>query len=72
MLTKALAVNDDDLIGHITHPSFQLDTFLNDERLKIKFDWLEMLTTIFERILHCKCQERQMAQILVRLLSLVS
>lgn len=66
MLNDALTKTDDELILHIERSVFQLDKYLTDERVKEKFDWLQMLTTIFERILGALGQEHRIATILVR------
>ena len=66
MLSNALTKPDDELILYIERSSFQLDKYLSDARMKEKFDWLQMLTTIFERILGALGQEHRIATILVR------
>ena len=69
MLNDALTKTDDELIMHIERSVFQLDKYLSDQRMKEKFDWLQMLTTIFERILGALGQDHRIATILVRCFS---
>ena len=66
MLSEALKKTDDELILHIEGNVFKLDEYLSDERMKEKLEWVQMLTTIFERILGALGQEYRIAKILVR------
>ncbi|CAF2790891.1 unnamed protein product [Rotaria sp. Silwood2] len=67
MLCDMLKKEPDKMIIDINRDYFQLDKYLNDERMKINFEWVQMLTTLFERILDCLGQEKRIADILIKL-----
>jgi hypothetical protein len=66
MLSDMIGKKPDKMIIDITQPYFQLDKYLSDDRMKTNFEWLQMLTTLFERTLGCLGQEERVANILVR------
>ncbi len=66
MLCNMLKKEPDQMIVDITGDYFQLDKYLSDDRVKTNVEWLETLTTLFERILDCLGQEKRIAEILVR------
>jgi hypothetical protein len=71
MLSYMLNKEADQLIIDLTRDYFQLSKYLSDDRMKRNFQWLETLTTLFERILGCLGQDKRIADILVRSLSFV-
>ena len=66
MLCNLLVKEADEIIIDLTKDYFQLDKYLSDDRMKTNFAWVEILTTLFERILGCLGQEKRIAEILVR------
>jgi hypothetical protein len=65
MLSEMLTKDPDQMIVDMTREYFQLDKYLSDDSLKTHFDWVQMLTSLFERILTCIGQEKRIADILV-------
>lgn len=65
MLSDMLKKEADELIIELTRDRFQLDKYLSDERMKTNFEWVQTLTTLFERILGCLGQDKRIAEILV-------
>jgi len=65
MLSDMLKKEADELIIDITRDYFQLDKYLSDDRMKTNFQWVQILTTLFERILVCLGQDKRIADILV-------
>ena len=53
MLTKLLPKDPDEILAEMLHPNFQLKTFLNDNRMKDRYDWILSITTLLERITEC-------------------
>jgi hypothetical protein len=35
------------------HPNFQLNKFLNDKRMRERYDWIFSMTTLLEKITQC-------------------
>jgi len=66
MLADMMGKEPDELIIKMSEDKFQLNKYLSDDRMKTNFEWLQMLTTLFERILSCLGQDKRIAEILVR------
>jgi len=67
MLCDLLKKEPDEMIVDMTKEYFQLDKYLSDERMETNPEWVEILTTVFERMLNCLGQERRISEILTKL-----
>ncbi|CAF0774800.1 unnamed protein product [Didymodactylos carnosus] len=68
MLLEMSNKEPDILIIDVLRPYFQFKTFLNDDRMKIKYDWIKTMTDILEKIISCTEQRERVAQILSMIL----
>lgn len=53
MLTRLLSKQPDEILAEMLHPNFQLKTFLKDNRMRSRYDWIQTMTTLLERITTC-------------------
>jgi hypothetical protein len=67
MLTKLLNKQPDEILGEMLQSNFQLQTFLNDNRMETKYDWIFAMTTLLERITTCIGSRERIALILEKL-----
>jgi hypothetical protein len=65
MLLDMLTKDPDVMIVQLDGPKFQLEKYLSDPRMNTNFEWVQMLTTLFERMLTCLGQGERIARILV-------
>ena len=65
MLVDMMGKEPDAMIIDMDRDYFQLDAYLSDDRVKTNVEWLEMLTTLFVRMLDCLGQEQRIGKILV-------
>lgn len=65
MLLDMLTKDPDVMIVQLDGPKFQLNKYLADPRMNTNFEWVQMLTTLFERMLTCLGQGERIARILV-------
>ncbi len=53
MLSQLLNKQPDEILAEMLHPNFQLKTFLNDHRMRKRYDWILTMTTLLEHISTC-------------------
>ncbi|CAF1207828.1 unnamed protein product [Adineta steineri] len=52
-LTKLIDKTPDEILAEMLHPNFQLNKFLNDKRMQERFDWMNHMTILLEKITKC-------------------
>ncbi|CAF0927851.1 unnamed protein product [Adineta steineri] len=52
-LTKLIDKTPDEILAEMLQPNFQLNKFLNDKRMKERFDWMNHMTILLEKITQC-------------------
>jgi hypothetical protein len=67
MLTKLLDKTSDQILAEMLHPNFQLKTFLNDKRMRNRYDWIFSMTTLLEKITKCNGSRDRILMILEQL-----
>ena len=51
----------------MVHPNFQLKKFLNDKRMKARYDWISSMTILLEKITLCNESRERISAILEQL-----
>ena len=59
MLTKLHNKQPDEILAEMLHPNFQLKRFLNDNRMRTKYDWIFEMTKSLEHITECTDLSRE-------------
>jgi len=67
MLTKLLDKPSDQILAEMLLPYFQLKTFLNDQRMRNRYDWILSMTKLLERITKCEGSRERIVMILEQL-----
>ncbi|CAF5020905.1 unnamed protein product [Rotaria sp. Silwood1] len=52
-LIKLVDKSSDEILIEMLHPNFQLNKFLNDKRMKERYDWIHSMTILLEKITKC-------------------
>ncbi|CAM4958751.1 unnamed protein product [Rotaria socialis] len=52
-LTKLRSKNPNEILAEMLHPDFQLRRFLNDNRMQRRYDWINSMTILLEKIAQC-------------------
>ncbi|CAF0975352.1 unnamed protein product [Rotaria sordida] len=52
-LTKLIDKSSDDILAEMLHPNFQLNKFLNDKRMRERYDWIYSMTKLLEKTTQC-------------------
>ena len=64
MLTELLGASPDDVLSEMLQSHFQLNRFLNDNRMKTKYDWILSMTRLLELITTCTTARERITMIL--------
>jgi len=67
MLTKLLDKTSDHILAEMLLPHFQLKTFLNDQRMRNRYDWILAMTKLLEKIIKCDGSRERIVMILEQL-----
>ncbi|CAF5216285.1 unnamed protein product, partial [Rotaria magnacalcarata] len=52
-LTKLHSKNPSEILDEMLHADFQLQRFLNDNRMRRRYDWINSMTILLEKITQC-------------------
>ena len=63
MLTRLLDKQPDDILTEMLHPNFQLKRFLNDNRMKGKYDWILTMTKLLEQLTKCTISRERIVMV---------
>ncbi|CAF2465989.1 unnamed protein product [Rotaria sp. Silwood2] len=66
-LTKLLTKQPDEVLAEMLHPNFQFKRFLNDNRMRTKYDWILQMTKLLEQIIKCVGSRERIVMILEQL-----
>ncbi|CAF0782423.1 unnamed protein product [Rotaria sp. Silwood1] len=66
-LTKLLTRQPDEILAEMLHPNFQFRKFLNDNRMRNRYDWISSMTKLLEQIIKCVGSRERIVMILEQL-----
>ncbi len=67
MLTKLCNKQPDEILAEMLHPNFQLKRFLNDNRMRTRYDWIFEMTKLLELITECTGSRERIVMIFEQL-----